>query len=69
MPVVLRVSLGRKGMRIEAWGVRGDREELYNALEWEKLMNGAGGEAGGELVESPSGLPVARDNGSRRGRR
>jgi hypothetical protein len=67
MPVVLRVRLSEKGMHIEARGVRGGREELYRAQEWERGNGNGGGEFRGELVESLLSLPVGRGKGSKRG--
>jgi hypothetical protein len=70
MPVVLRVSVNERGLRIEAWGVREGRNELQNALQWEHAQNRNGkGEIRGELVGSLRSLPAGRRDDSGRARR
>jgi hypothetical protein len=38
MPVVVRVRAEKKGIRIEAWGVRGGRDDMAAAMEWERQL-------------------------------
>lgn len=39
MPVVVRVSIEQRGLRIECWGVRGGRVDQERAVQWERQFS------------------------------
>jgi hypothetical protein len=41
MPVVVRVSVDQKGLRVACWGVRGGRVDEENAKRWERQFREA----------------------------